>query len=363
VESKTDARTRRWTLGLAIWFLMSSLASIPAWGAIYVHRNWSDNSLFEMASHTQWHFAVGMICVVLLDLLLRWWNLWRAPIVSRILHAAILLIPTVYLSSVTEPWTALPIRPWYNAGPPTKPVSIASWNVFIQNHEFETIQKTIESLDADIVFLIEVTPEHQQGLSRLSKSYRHVHWAPRTNTQGLAILSRIPGTKFKEVVLGKSQVLALEAMVPAGKFSDQPIRLLGVHTASPNQHGRFRIRDEQLQDVAKWVEQSAGRTMVIGDLNTTPWSEGFKDFLKRTGLVDTRRYRGFFATWPCGLGIAGIPIDHALVSPGLQIIDRECGFPTIDSDHQWIRTTVETSKVDRNPRESEGDNDRSAKAP
>lgn len=363
MESKIESKVRRWTLGLALWFLTSSLASVPAWAAIYVHRNWNDNSLFEMASHTQWHFAIGMICIVLLDLILRWWCRWRAPIASRILHAAILLVPTVYLSSVTEPWTALPVHQFYGIRQPTKPISIASWNVFIQNHEFETIQKTIESLDADIVLLIEVTPEHQKSLSRLSKSYRHVLWAPRTNTQGLAILSRIPGTKLREVVLGKSQMLALEATVPAGKFSDQPIRLLGVHTASPNQHGRFRIRDEQLQDVAKWVEQSASQTIVIGDLNITPWSPGFQDFLKRTGLVDTRRFRGFFATWPCGLGIAGIPIDHALVSQGLKIIDRECGFPTIDADHQWIRTTVETSKGDRNPRESEGDNDRSAKAP
>ena len=354
---------RRWTFGLAVWFLVSAVVSIPAWGAVFVHRNWNDNSLFEMASHTQWHFAVGMIFLVLLDLLLRWWFCWRAPWSSRALHAVILLFPTIYLSMVVEPWTAMPIHKFLPRQFSTKPLTIVSWNVLLQNHQYETIQKTIESLDADIVLLIEVTPEHQRGLWQLSRSYEHVHWIPRKNTQGLAMFSRVPGTRFRELVLGKSQMLALEASLPAGRFSDEPIRLLGIHTVSPNQHSRFRIRDEQLQDVAKWVEQSATETIVIGDMNITPWSQGFKDFLKRTGLVDTRRYRGFFATWPCGLGVVGIPIDHALVSAGLKILDRQCGFPTIDSDHQWILARVDASKGDRTPRETEGGTGKSAKVP
>lgn len=94
---KAKKEPRYWTAGLAVWFTLSILASIPAWAAMYVHRNWSDNSLFEMANHTHWHFALGMLCVCLLDVVLRWLNHWRAPWISRTLHAAILLIPTVYL--------------------------------------------------------------------------------------------------------------------------------------------------------------------------------------------------------------------------------------------------------------------------
>jgi endonuclease/exonuclease/phosphatase (EEP) superfamily protein YafD len=163
--------------------------------------------------------------------------------------------------------------------------------------------------------------------------------------------------------MGKSQMLALEAIIPEGKYSDRPIRLLGVHTASPNKNARFLVRDQQLADVANWVKQSENEAIVIGDLNITPWSEGLKALERQTGLVDTRLYRGYFATWPCGLGVVGIPIDHALVSPSLRVIDRESGFPTIDSDHQWIRTTLDGARADRNPRESRGDTGKSAKDP
>ena len=354
---------RCWTAGLGVWFVLSFLASIPAWGAMYVHRNWSDNSLFEMANHTQWHFAVGMLCICLLDLILRWSNRWRAPWMSRTLHAAILLIPTVYLCSVAEPWTALKI-PDLQASEPTKPLSIASWNVFIQNNEFKVIEKTIESLDADVIVLIEVTPEHRKGLMALSKMYPYSKWSPRPNTQGLAILSRIPGIEFRERILGKSQMLSLEAVIPAGAYADEPIRLLGVHTASPNQNGRFRVRDEQLLEIAAWVKKSNLESIVIGDLNITPWSDGFEQLTASTGLVDTRRYRGFFASWPCGLGVVGIPIDHALVTPGLAVIDRESGFPTIDSDHQWIRATLDGgTKADRSRRDSRDDTGKSSKSP
>lgn len=361
--SSAKKEPRCWTMGLAIWFIFSLLTSLPAWGAMFVHRNWNDNSYFEMANHTLWHFAVAMICVLVLDFVLRWWHRWRAPVVSRLLHGALLLTPTVYLSSVAQPWTALPLAGIAQSTQPNRTLAIASWNVFIQNDQYETIIETINSLDADVLLLIEVTPEHRKGLESLAKSYPYSLWAPRNNTQGLAILSRVPGTKSRELVMGSSQMLALDVRIPAGEYSKVPIRLLGVHTASPNEHGRFRVRDQQLADIAEWVKQSDGESIVLGDMNITPWSDAFKELLSSTSLVDSRRYRGYFATWPCGLGIVGIPIDHALVSPGLKILDRHCGFPTLDSDHQWIRMTIDGTRVGQSPQESPDGNGISAKDP
>lgn len=330
---------------------------------MYVHRNWNDNSLFEMANHTHWHFAHGVMCILLLDGLLFWWNRWRAPLMARCLHLAILLVPAFYLSILVQPWTALPLANFSATEKPLKPISVASWNIFIQNNDYTVVEKTIESLDADIILLIEVTPEHQRGLIKLSKSYPHSIWAPRSNTTGFAILSRIPGMKYREVSMGKSQMLTLEALIPKGKYANSPIRLLGVHTASPNWNSRFLVRDQQLEDIANWVNQSREECIVVGDLNITPWSDGFQTLLKKAKLHDSRRYRGYFATWPSGLGIFGIPIDHVLVSSGLKVIDRECGFPTTLSDHQWIRTTLDGATGDRTLQESLDDSGKSSKSP
>jgi hypothetical protein len=63
------------------------------------------------------------------------------------------------------------------------------------------------------------------------------------------------------------------------------------------------------------------------------------------------------------LGVVGIPIDHALVTPGLRVIDRESGFTNIDSDHQWIRTSVDGgTKADRNRPDSRDDTDKSSRS-
>jgi len=145
---------------------------------------------------------------------------------ARCLHLAILIVPAIYLSMLVQPWTALPLVRFSATVQPLKPISLASWNIFIQNNEYAVVEKTIESLDADIVLLIEVTPEHQRGLVKLSKSYPHSIWAPRNNTTGFAILSRIPGMKYRELSMGKSQMLAIEALIPKGNFADSPIRLL-----------------------------------------------------------------------------------------------------------------------------------------
>ena len=109
---------------------------------------------------------------------------------------------------------------------------------------------------------------------------------------------------------------------------------MGTHPLPPI--GRnAAIRNEQLSAVADWVAGMHGPVVVAGDLNTTPWSPYFREFLKRSGMRDSRRGFGVQATWPDNLGSAGIPIDHALVSDGVYVQDRRVGLP-FGSDHRPI---------------------------
>ena len=93
--------------------------------------------------------------------------------------------------------------------------------------------------------------------------------------------------------------------------------------------------------------ESNEEALVIGDFNITPWSKPFREMLKGDGLGqgklrDTREGRGFFATWPSGLGWLGIPIDHALVTQGIEVHRRGAGLPLRESDHGWIEVTIRT---------------------
>ena len=82
--------------------------------------------------------------------------------------------------------------------------------------------------------------------------------------------------------------------------------------------------------------------MVLGDLNTTPWSARYRALLDDAGLEDTRVGYGLQTSWPSFLpAVLRIPIDHVLVTPDLAAAEREVG-PEVGSDHLpvWVELAV-----------------------
>jgi endonuclease/exonuclease/phosphatase family metal-dependent hydrolase len=80
--------------------------------------------------------------------------------------------------------------------------------------------------------------------------------------------------------------------------------------------------------------------MLIGDLNMTSDSPVFQNFLRETGLRDTRAGFGIQATWPTNVPVLWIAIDHCLVSDKVLVHDRRVG-PGVGSDH--LPLTVDVS--------------------
>ena len=74
-------------------------------------------------------------------------------------------------------------------------------------------------------------------------------------------------------------------------------------------------------------------SLIIGDLNTTPWSHAFAILTLDGKLTSTLDGRGNQGTWPTHLPIPWmLPIDHCSHSAGLVCIDRQVGAFT-GSDH------------------------------
>ena len=84
--------------------------------------------------------------------------------------------------------------------------------------------------------------------------------------------------------------------------------------------------------MADLIRRQDGPTMLMGDLNTTPWAPTFRDFLDSSGMRDSRGGFGLQVTWPTYLPPLLIPIDHALVSPDISVRHFEVG-PSVGSDH------------------------------
>lgn len=92
------------------------------------------------------------------------------------------------------------------------------------------------------------------------------------------------------------------------------------------------MRNEQLTALAQFVTDIRGPIVLLGDLNTSPWSFFFRRLLEQSGLRDSAKGYGVQPTWPSFFRPARIPIDHCLHSPDMVVTDRRVG-EAFGSDH------------------------------
>ncbi|MEM7233873.1 MAG: endonuclease/exonuclease/phosphatase family protein, partial [Planctomycetota bacterium] len=75
--------------------------------------------------------------------------------------------------------------------------------------------------------------------------------------------------------------------------------------------------------------------LLLGDLNTTPFSPYFSKLLDETGLQNSARGFGLQASWPSLLSVLGIPLDHVLHSEDIVVVDRSTRAGA-GSDHRAV---------------------------
>ena len=211
--------------------------------------------------------------------------------------------------------------------------------MWILSRSPEEALKLLQECDADVIAIIELGLDQARVLKQLEKMYPYCHWMPDEMSRGIAVLSRIEGTRFTSIDLAYEGMPAIEADIPA-TVSHSSYRIMAIHTRSPDLHQRTLDRNKQLNGLAEWAALPAKACIIIGDLNITPWSPPFSRLLQRGNLEDSRSYRGNFASWPTDLGPFAIPIDHALVSKNSQILYRGVGPSAPDSDHRPIMVVV-----------------------
>jgi endonuclease/exonuclease/phosphatase (EEP) superfamily protein YafD len=112
------------------------------------------------------------------------------------------------------------------------------------------------------------------------------------------------------------------------------VRLAAIHTVPPQSQGLVTARNQSLAAIGQWAAEEPGTpTIVVGDLNTSPFAAPFRALLKYSGLRDGRAGRGVLATWPTYFPAwARIPLDYILHDRHLRTLRLETGGPN-GSDH------------------------------
>lgn len=214
-------------------------------------------------------------------------------------------------------------------GPVDSKIRVVLINVHTENRQYNLVENFIRQSNPDMLVLEEVNDLWIQHLAGLRDSLPYSRVEPQSDNFGIALFSKLPLTNVEIHTFGPAGVPSVSAEVEIG---GRRVVLVGTHPLPPGNADTTRQRDEQLADVAQFALGRQNSMIVVGDLNTTPWSDSFRKFLKKSGLTDSVRGFGYQPTWPAGLPPMLIPLDHCLVSPDLQIISRRRGVD-VGSDH------------------------------
>jgi endonuclease/exonuclease/phosphatase (EEP) superfamily protein YafD len=211
---------------------------------------------------------------------------------------------------------------------PRDVIPIASLNVLIKNRNFRPTLSFLDAASPDVLVVSEVDDEWLRMLD--SQRYPYSHKFPATEWLGLAIYSRFEIVDHEVFPAGSNDPYAC-AWTLKGK--DREFVVVGAHPPPPDVPPN-RSRQELLAEMGKFVAQFSKEkpTILIGDLNVTPWSPYFDQLLHDAELTDARIGQGVTQTWPTHFPPLWIPIDHCLVSKGVQVH----GFwaaPSVESDH------------------------------
>ena len=305
----------RW-LAKGAWgllLLVTAAAGLATLSAFFGHAWW----IFDLFSNLHPQYCVVLAGAGLIFILRRrWWLSLPAWLFAAINLA--LLLP-YYVGA-----------PAAQASGPTMRLLLS--NVYSFRPDLDEVMVLVETADPDVVVLLEMIPAHWRQVQALATEYPYLFNEPLIT--GTAVFSRIPLEELQpQLFLNGGRIDVLLRL----QWQERPLTVLASHARAATTLVKVNQRNAHLRDLAALVAAESGSVIVAGDLNVSPWSVYFREFLRESGLQDGRRGRGIKPTWPAPQfsplsGLILTPYDHFLASAGVAIHDYRVG-PFVGSDH------------------------------
>lgn len=203
-------------------------------------------------------------------------------------------------------------------------VLVNAWSI---NPRPRVLLEWILAAKADVLAVVELTPALDEHLAPLAGRLPHRLGQARPDNFGLGLWSRFPLEEGRLLTLdGTDRPTVVARIRPGGR----PLTLVAVHPPPPR-HARYHgMRAAVLDAVADLARGTADPVVVVGDLNSVPWSAAFRRLEARSGL--RRAGRGLLPTWPAFLPPLWVPLDHVLTGPGL-VVEEVATGAFVWSDH------------------------------
>jgi endonuclease/exonuclease/phosphatase (EEP) superfamily protein YafD len=243
------------------------------------------------------------------------------------------------------------IAPYYLPDTPPVPVTNAQQRITLLhcnlfgliNRDPQRFVQLVRTVKPDMFDVVEYNDAWRRKLehSGILNAYPY-----RVTARGnMALYSKLPLSHTRITFTDPARQVANQANIIAHfTLNRQPVTILVAHPASPIRPSHLTWLQESFHTWEAERRRLGSNLIIVGDLNTTPWSVEFQDLIHSTGLRDSQLGFGLQTSWPVLLPILGvrehpnwltslfrIPIDHVLVSPNIDVLSRQTG-PFVGSD-------------------------------
>ncbi len=298
--------------------LVTLFSVLGYWG----DRHW----LLDLTSH--FCIAYSLFCLIAILIL---WLVDRHNKIHRFFRWLFFIVLAGNLIQVLQfytPYTQPDVKPGVS-------LRLLQANVWVKNQDARLISTYIQEINPDLVALEEYAEYHHWFFKKLN-TFRHYPFSLHDPLGKMAVYSRYPIRGHVEFAEESANSILNIRLFKNGRR----ITVLIAHPDRPNR-GPEAARQQQLTfDVlAKLAQSSKNPVVLVGDLNTTPWSRHFQNLVANSGLRDARMGFGVRPTYPAfypnsakPFPMAVLPIDQILVSQGIQVLHYQVGR-NVGSDH------------------------------
>jgi endonuclease/exonuclease/phosphatase (EEP) superfamily protein YafD len=234
--------------------------------------------------------------------------------------------------------------PSSDAGPITPGrFALLTTNVLQDCRDASALLQIISDADPDLTLAVETD---EWWCSRLSEALRTRYpyglTYPLSNGYGMALFSRL------ELIQPTIRFLIDDA-IPSIKTgvklkSGAVIDLYGLHPQPPAPLQDSTERDIELVRVGVEIKSGGRPSVVLGDLNDVAWSPTTEEFARAGDLLDPRRGRGFFNTYPAQIPGLRYPLDYVFHTKHFSVSTMRV-LPRTGSDHLPLTATLDLSAI------------------
>jgi endonuclease/exonuclease/phosphatase (EEP) superfamily protein YafD len=272
--------------------------------------------------------------------------------------------PLVFAWNIGTIWPYLPINaPAVTDGAVAEAkagtvLKVVSANVWYRNDSYEAAINYLQSTDADVIALIEVTPQWLTALQPLYAQYPYrIDCMQSTPPCEMLLLSKLPfGRAYAGRIDGRSPTIVWGEI----DFAGRKVTVAASHLAWPLRaamdreqvtfgaalqpqlpHAYPLVQSEQVANLAQYLkghEKDLGPDLVLmGDFNSVPWSRTQTVLRAATGLENAGP---MVPTWPSWQPAwIRLPIDQIMTRGALTRLRFKSGY-YIGSDHLPVEAEI-----------------------